>query len=105
MKVNFNYQGNITDILCSEEELMKDIIQKFCSKIGIERNWIYCIYSGNIIDENITILKLKKSKKIGEKISILVYNNPEEVNNNSNMQSEIQIKKSSYIICPECKER
>ena len=104
MIVSFNYQGTDTDILCTEEELIKDIIQKFCNKIEKEKNSIYCIYSGNIIDENITLQKLKNSKKIGKKISILVNDNPGEGNNKANMQSATQLKKSSYIICPECKE-
>ena len=32
LKVEFFYDGQTIDILCSEKELMKNIVEKFCIK-------------------------------------------------------------------------
>ena len=63
------------------------------------KNSIYCLYGGKILDENIALEALMKSKGENEKISILV--NPKE---NQDEDQKEQVKKSSYIICPECSD-
>ena len=73
LKVEFFYDGQKVDILCSEKEKMKDVVEKFCIKATVEKNSIYCLYGGKILDEIITLEALMKSKGKNEKISILVY--------------------------------
>ena len=82
---------------------MKDIIQKFCNKIGIEKRFIFCLYSGNILNEEITLLQLTNSIKCGKKVRILVNKIPLEGNYANNSLSTSGIKKSPQIICPEYK--
>ena len=100
-KVEFNYKGNITTILCSEDETMEEICKKFGAKVGLDINKIDFLYSENKIN-----FQLKFSEVINDKdkerklISILVNDyNLEKVNNDSN------IVKSKFPICPECKEK
>ena len=97
-KVEFFYNGERNIIYCSEKELMKDIIEKFCIKVKVEKSTIYCLHSGKILDENITLEKWIKLKTNEEKIIILVYPRYFEKERKNE-----PIIKSSYIICPECK--
>ena len=72
-KVEFYYNGEKIDVYCSEKELMKDIVEKFCFKVRVEKSSIYCLHSGQTLEENVTLEKLIKSKTSEEKIAILVY--------------------------------
>ena len=98
--VYFEYEGITTTIYCTGKEKMEEIVQKFCTKVRIDKNSIYCLYSGNILNENITLENLKKSKGHVNKIVILVTPKYKTgfLNNN------IELNKSPQIICPECKE-
>jgi len=94
--IEFIYQGNITEIQSNLNDKMKDIINKYIMKSLIDKNSIMFLYSGNKINE-----ELKLSDIIGkeekDKIKILVYSKDSNNNNNT-------IKKSKYIICPDCGE-
>ena len=99
-KVEFNYKGIKTVIQCLEDEKMEEIFKKFCSKVNININNIYFLYSGNKINSELTFAQIinetDKERKI---ISILVDElNLEHLNNSS-----ITIK-SNFPICPDCKE-
>ena len=90
-KVEFNYKGNITTILCSEDETMEEICKKFGAKVGLDINKIDFLYSENKIN-----FQLKFSEVINDKdkerklISILVNDyNLEKVNNDSNIVNSI----------------
>ena len=98
--VSFSYEGVVTDIYCSGKEKMEEIVQKFCTKAEVDKSSIYCLYSGNLLNENITLENLIKSKNHGDKIVILV--TPINQTNYSNKNPELT--KSPQIICPECKE-
>ena len=96
----FIYKGGKTDIQCQEEDKIEDIIQKFCTKIGKRIEEMYYLYGGSIIDKNLKFINLINSEdKLRNKISILV--NDDESMDESNEQ---YLKKSKYIICPQCKE-
>ena len=69
-EVNFHYKGVTISIQCSLNERMKDIVEKYCVKEGIDKNRIFCICSGNKLDENIFLVNLMKNKD--EKITLLV---------------------------------
>ena len=100
LKIDFNYQGKSVAILCSEKELMKDIINRYSIKSKIEINSIYCLYAGDKIDENLTLEKIiRKEDKNKKKIDILVYSKKEE--NRDHNKSKV---KSTQAICPECGE-
>ena len=97
--VEFFYDAEIIEIYCSENETMKNIIEKFCNKIPVDKNSICCLYGGKKLDENNKLEDLIKLKNDDEKIKILVYPM------NKQGEEEIQqIVKSSNIICPECKD-
>ena len=98
LKVEFFYDGQTIDILCSEKELMKNVVEKFCLKAGVDKKSINCLYGGKILEENITLENLIKSKSEDEKIVILVYSI------NTQIEEPIEkVVKSPNIICPECK--
>jgi hypothetical protein len=78
---------------------MKEVIAQFCIKANVKRDSIYCLYSGNLIDENITIKELIKSSDINEKITILV-----DSINKENKDNSGSIVKPSQVICPKCGE-
>ena len=98
--VYFEYEGITTNIYCTEKERMGEIVQKFCTKVGVDKSSICCLYSGNILDEKMTLENLKKSKNFSGKISILVtgLSDPDDIT------KKVELTKSPQIICPECKE-
>ena len=98
--VSFSYEGVITNIYCSGKEKMEEIVQKFCNKAGVDKSSVYCLYSGNLLNENITLENLIKSKSHGDKIAILVY----PINQSNYLNINPELTKSPHIICPECKE-
>ena len=98
IKIYFNYEGRPITIYCKENELIKEIINKFCSKAKINSNSIYCLYAGRPLDENKKICEIK-SKSKEDKISILVVSKIQEA------QEKVEsIIKPSQAICPECGE-
>ena len=99
INVEFIFEGKPIIIYCRESDKMKEVIKQFCIKSNVRRNSIYCLYSGNKIDENIKIKELIKSKNINEKISILVYLIDKE-----NLENSPSIVKPSQVICPKCGE-
>ena len=99
LKVEFFFSGQKIDILCSKKEKMKNIVEKFCIKVGVDKKSIYCLYGGKMLDENITLETLIKSKVKNEKTSILVYQKE-----NQNEEPKEQVVKSSHIICPVCQD-
>jgi hypothetical protein len=74
LEIDFNFQGQIVAILCSEKDLMKDIINKYSIKSKKEINSFYLLYAGDKIDENSIIEKIIRSEdKNKKKIEILVF--------------------------------
>ena len=52
-KVIFTYNRNQTNIQCNKDEKIKEICQRYISKINIDKDKIYFIYSGNKINEDL----------------------------------------------------
>ena len=78
LKVEFFYDGQTIDILCSEKELMKNIVEKFCVKVSVDKNSINCLYGGKILEENTTLenlIKLNILKRLTEEVkhSLIYY--------------------------------
>ena len=60
-KVNFNFNETTYIIQCNSEDKMKDIITKFLNKSGMSKNNLGFIYSGQIINEELTFNKCANS--------------------------------------------
>ena len=100
LEIDFIYEGKKVAILCSEKELMKDIIIRFSNKSKIELNSIYFLYGGDKINENSSLEKIiKKEDKNKNKVEILVCSKDEE--NQEENKSKV---KPTQVICPECSE-
>jgi len=99
--VNFNYKGIKTTVQCNIDDSFDKIIQKFSLKCtDISSDDLYFIYNGKMLDLNLSFLEaaneIDKERKV---MDVLVNEKLDEENNvNSKM------KKSKYIICPQCKE-
>ena len=78
--IEFIYNGNNFIIQCDLYDKLKDIINKFLSKVLIEKNLLIFLYSGNIIDEDLKLNELIGNKKT-ERIKILVQSISEIDNN------------------------
>ena len=98
-EILFNYKGIETIIQCNINDKMKDIINRFISKIKNNNKNLYFIYNGNKVNEELTFnQQTNEIDNKRKKMNILVY---EEEENNKNNLKEI---KSKEIICPECHE-
>ena len=99
-QVNFDYKGTQTTIQCNIEDSMEMIIQKFLAKCT-NKSVIdfYFIYNGEILDINQTF---KKAANLRDKernvMNVLVGEKQEEE------KEATSLKKSNYIICPQCNE-
>ena len=97
-EVIFNYKGNNTKIQCELSSKIKNIIEKFLSKIEQKEDIYYYIYNGTHINKELTFEEhaneYDKNRKI---MNIIVYN----INEDNNKKNEVI---SKNIICPLCKE-
>ena len=100
VEVELLYKQQIIKIKCKLNNKIKDIYNKFISKVGIDMNSIYFIYSGNRINNNeLTIDQLINiNDKSINKMKILV----ESINE---LNQKKTIIKSNDIICSKCKEK
>ena len=89
-KVIFSFNGIQTIIQCLKEDKMKDICQKFTSKIDIDINSIFFLYGGNKLNLELTFQQHANSfDKNNNQMNILVY----KYDNND------------VLICPKCGEK
>ena len=97
-EVEFNYKGTKVIIRCKENEIMKNICQSFKEKVKEDKNNLYFLYIGSILDENLTFEQMINSEdKKRNRMSILVFKNELK-------EEELYIIKSKVIICPICGE-
>ena len=96
-QINFDYNSIKYAIQCNKDEKIKDIIQRFSNKTQIDTSLLYFIYSGNVVDTNLTFNQIiNNDDQERNQMNIIV------INNDKNKQSNII--QSNNIICPECKE-
>ena len=89
VNVIFTFNGTNIVIQCKNEDKMKDICQKFISKVGIDINLISFLYNRKQINLELTYNEIANSlNKNRKEINILVYDQ----------------EKSKDIICPKCYE-
>ena len=92
-EVSFIYHGNTISIKAQSNETLNIVIDRFCIKVNVKRNRIYFLNNGEILNENITVDKIKSNNE--NKKIIEVYDN---IINKDNKN----LKRSNEIICPEC---
>ena len=94
--VIFSYDGREATIQCQTQDIMRDICQKFVSKINTDINQIYFISGGNKLNLELTFAQLANTldKNLNE-IKILVSDKMKNI-------SKENLKQSKEIICPEC---
>ena len=98
VEIEFIFKQHIIIIQGELNNKMEDIYNKFISKVGIDINSVYFLYSGNKIDnKEIIIDKLINSNdREIKKMKIVV-----ELINELNIKNKLLIR-SNEIICPKC---
>ena len=97
-KVEFKYNNTITIIQCNENSIMKDICKSFASKVSVEIDKIYFIYSSSKLNKELTFSQCANQyDKQRKKMTVLVY----EIDQNDTNIEENFVK-SKEIICPTC---
>jgi len=92
-EVKIIYKGYQTIIQYQSNEKMKNIFERFKTKINAGNKELVYLYNGEIIKDGNIIISELASEKI---FTILAYDSNNIPSNN--------IIKSDYIICPICKE-
>ena len=93
IEIEFNYQGQITNIQCNTQDNVNNIFQKLINKLNIDINLIYFLYSGNIIEGNIIIEKIiNNADKERKKMNILVNNKEDQEGENKEGNEEEEKK-------------
>ena len=97
-EIFFNYEGNVTMIQSNLNDKMKNVIDKYISKIGKNANNLIFLYDGQIVNEDLSFQKQASNLDLSkEKMNILVL----DVNQDNEKESIIL---SNELICPECRE-
>ena len=91
-EIIFVYNENPISIQVQSNEILSGVIDRFCTKANVNRNKVFFLYNGEILNENKTVDEIKINE---DNKKIIVYDN-NNINNNNN------IKRSKEIICPEC---
>ena len=98
IKIEFEYNSAKTIIQSIYEDKMRQVCYKFAQKVQIDLNKLYFVYSGNIVNLDLSLEQIintvDKDRKI---ISIIAIDHSNEQGNNCKIISP-------YIICPICKE-
>ncbi len=97
--VEFAYNGDKTFIQCKIDETMEEIIKSFLSKTEIKYENVYFLYDGKMLtEENLSFNEIANELDKNRKQMNIVVNDKDVSPYNT------FLKKSEYIICPECKE-
>ena len=96
LNVFFTYNGMKIEIQWKKADKIKNIINRFCSKVNLDKTKLYYyLYNGNKINEELKFEEtINKNDKI---IKILVIEENKIIKNEN-------IKEINEIICPECGE-
>ena len=97
--VEFIYLNAKTIIQCNPEEKMKNIIKKFLVKCDEMENEIFFLYNGVTLNEELTFNETANNLDKKSNHMTIVVN---EIENEKEKISTL--KKSKFVICPECKE-
>ena len=100
-KVEFYYNGFINEIFCKEDEKMRDIINRFLTKIDNNNPSLFYLYNGTKIDLDLTIKEQANDIDIKRKKMNIIVNAYKRDEDKKGL-NEMMISKD--IICPECRE-
>ena len=95
VKINFELEGIKVIIQCSEEDRMKDICQKYVTKIESNINSLLFLYGGNQINME---LKFKEQAKNNNQMKVLVYKNENDDIRCPHCNKKIKLEKIDDII-------
>ena len=94
--IEFMYNGSSTLVQCNPEEIIKDIVKRFLDKVNIKNEQVYFLYNGKTLIEDSPFNKVaNQNDNTRKKMAVIVIDK---------IQNIPTLKKSKYIICPECKE-
>ena len=96
-QVIFTYEGNTTSIQCDENDKVRDICLKFCTKVNEDLDCLYFLYGGEKLKEELTFKEIINGPDIERNKMNIVVNSTKTTENNS-------IIKSKEILCPKCGE-
>jgi hypothetical protein len=69
----FTLDGSKYNIQCKREEKMKDICDRFISKLGLNKNNIVLTYNGDKVNNDLTFIELaNESDKNSNQMNIIV---------------------------------
>ena len=94
-KIIFNFEGSDITIQCSTEDKIKDICQKFATKIESNINSLLFLYGGNQINME---LKFKEQAKNNNEMKVLVYKNENDDIRCPHCNKKIKIENIDDII-------
>ena len=98
-QIEFDYNSKKAIIQCNKNDKIKDILKKFLIKSEIKGDNIYILYDGKILNKELTFNEAANNNdKKRNQMNCIVRDNTDEIEEGS------EIKKSKYIICPECME-
>ena len=96
----FNYNGIDTTIQIHTEDKMKDIIDKYIQKAGIQRDNVIFMYNGVQINEDFSFTQQANDDDNNrKKVNIMVV----DIDNKDEEPKQSEAI-SNYLICPECYE-
>ena len=94
--VEFIYNCNSKIVHCNPDEIIKDIVNRFLDKVELKHDKVYFLYNGKTLIEDSPFNKVSNMiDNERKKMTIIV---------NDEIPIKPILKKSKYIICPECKE-
>ena len=98
-KIEFTYNDDKFIVQCKNDDKMKDIISRFLFKVEKERKNMVFLYNELMINEDLPFNqcanRLDRSRN---------YMNVIVVEGQSSNDESVKLKKSNYVICPQCKE-
>ena len=103
VEIEFMYNGKSTIIQSQKETPIKELINKFTSKLNIDENSLFFIYNGNIIEKSLSFSSIANNyDKERNKMSLLVFEgkDPKE----KEKEKEKKLIRLRQVICPICQE-
>ena len=80
LKVEFEYKSKKTFIQAINEDKMRKVCSKFTQKVQIDLNKLYFIYSGNIVNLDLSVEQLfNKTNKERKTMSIITVDHSNEM--------------------------
>ena len=97
-EAEFEYNGTKTIIQCNIEDKLSIIADKFLFKCKKNRDNVYFLYNGQILNENVNFNEISNNEDINrKKMNIIVYDRDDKDEKLENNKKSSLIK-SKYII-------